>query len=295
MSLLFQVRAPGAGRATACEDLYAVAVFGFSGSEFLLIVVVVMVVVGPKRLPEYTRTLTRLVKRLRVFVESSKEQIAQEVGPELAELDLSELDPRQYDPRKIVREALGEDIEAIKKDLSEPFKSVKKAADEATGAALEDVNAAAEQDRAKGSLAQRIEAKKEEAKADKQPSAVQAVGAATAALVAKREPEEVQKQVAAQQGAQDQSGQVPDSGDDSAQAPGSTVAPEKAPEPSDELDEAEPQEPEAVKSEADGNGAAAAAAVPSTLKETVEPPKTAQPLSPRDIVRAARAAALSQV
>lgn len=165
-------------------------VFGFSGSEFLLIVLVIAVVVGPSRLPEYTRTLTRLVKRLRVFIESTKEQIAEEVGPELAELDFSELDPRQYDPRRIVREALGEDLDAIKKDLSQPFKSVKQAAEEASGAAVKDANEVAAADRAKGTLAERIEAKKQEAQAAKEAQAtsqVAAVGAATAAIVAQRD------------------------------------------------------------------------------------------------------------
>lgn len=172
-------------------------VFGFSGSEFLLIVLVIAVVVGPSRLPEYTRTLTRLVKRLRVYVESTKEQIAEEMGPELAELDFSELDPRQYDPRKIVREALGEDLESIKKDLSQPFKSVKQTAEEASGAAVKDANEVAAADRAKGTLAERIEAKKQEAKAAK-ATQVTAVGAATAAIVAQREAQEPAESVAGQ-------------------------------------------------------------------------------------------------
>ena len=88
-----------------------------------MLLLVVIVVVGPRRLPEYTRRLTQLVRRLRLFLDNAKEQIAQEVGPELGELNLEDLNPRNYDPRKIVRDALGEDLDAIRRDLSNPFRS----------------------------------------------------------------------------------------------------------------------------------------------------------------------------
>ena len=93
---------------------------GVSGSEFLVIILVAVIVIGPQRLPEYTRKLTQAVRRLRVFLDDAKEQIAEEVGPELADLNLSDLDPRNYDPRKIVRDALGEDLDAIRRDLATP-------------------------------------------------------------------------------------------------------------------------------------------------------------------------------
>ena len=88
-----------------------------------MLLLVVIVVVGPRRLPEYTRRLTRLVRQLRLFLDNAKEQIAQEVGPELGELNLEDLNPRNYDPRKIVRDALGEDLDAIRRDLANPFRS----------------------------------------------------------------------------------------------------------------------------------------------------------------------------
>ncbi len=103
-------------------------VFGINGSEFLVIILVAVIVVGPQRLPEYTRKLTQMVRQLRVFLDNARSQIAEEVGPEMADLDLSSLDPRQYDPRKIVRDALGEDIDAIREDLAHPFRSVGSAA-----------------------------------------------------------------------------------------------------------------------------------------------------------------------
>ena len=140
--------------------------FGISGSEFLVIILVAVVVVGPQRLPEYTRKLTQLVRQLRVFLDNARSQIAEEVGPEMADLDLSSLDPRQYDPRKIVRDALGEDIDAIREDLAHPFKSVSSAAKEVSDDAAQAVNDVVKQDRAK-SLSKQIEAKRAEQLAGK--------------------------------------------------------------------------------------------------------------------------------
>ena len=109
---------------------YTVGVLGISGPEFLVIVLVAVIVVGPQRLPEYARKLTQAVRRLRVFLDDAKEQIAEEVGPELADLNLSDLNPRNYDPRKIVRDALGEDLDAIRRDLASPFQSAARTARE---------------------------------------------------------------------------------------------------------------------------------------------------------------------
>ena len=141
-------------------------VFGINGSEFLVIILVAVIVVGPQRLPEYTRKLTQMVRQLRVFLDNARSQIAEEVGPEMADLDLSSLDPRQYDPRKIVRDALGEDIDAIREDLTHPFRSVGSAAKEISDDAAKAVNDVVRKDRA-NSLSKQIEAKRAEQLADK--------------------------------------------------------------------------------------------------------------------------------
>ena len=136
-------------------------VFGINGNEFLVIILVAVIVVGPQRLPEYTRKLTQMVRQLRVFLDNARSQIAEEVGPEMADLDLSSLDPRQYDPRKIVRDALGEDIDAIREDLTHPFRSVGSAAKEMSDDAAQAVNDVVKKDRA-SSLSKQIESKRAE-------------------------------------------------------------------------------------------------------------------------------------
>ena len=145
-----------------------------------MLLIVLVVVVGPQRLPEYTRKLTQLVRRLRLFLDNAKEQIAEEVGPELGDLNLEDLNPRNYDPRKIVRDALGEDIEAIRKDLANPFESVvssaKKTSDEAVEAVKEDAAAR----KSKKSLSRMIDDKARRTREERQAEAARAAQEAEA-------------------------------------------------------------------------------------------------------------------
>jgi len=81
-------------------------VFGVNPSEFIVLLVVAAVVLGPERLPEYAQQLARLVRELRRMAQGASKQVRNEMGPEFDDIDWSKLDPRQYDPRRIVREAL---------------------------------------------------------------------------------------------------------------------------------------------------------------------------------------------
>lgn len=83
--------------------------FGINGPEFLILLVIGILVIGPKRLPEYTQKLTNIVKELRRMASGAKEQLKEETGVDLNEVDWRKYDPRQYDPRKIIRNALLED------------------------------------------------------------------------------------------------------------------------------------------------------------------------------------------
>ncbi len=86
-----------------------------NGAEIILILVLIAIVVGPQRLPEYAEQLARLVRTLRDMARGATQSIKEELGPEAADLDFSKLDPRQYDPRRIVREALLEDLSPTSK------------------------------------------------------------------------------------------------------------------------------------------------------------------------------------
>jgi sec-independent protein translocase protein TatB len=93
-------------------------VLGINGLEFVVLALLAVVILGPERLPEYAAQLARLVKGLRRMATGAREQLREEVGPELDEVDWRKLDPRQYDPRRIIREALLEDFDDVLKPVS---------------------------------------------------------------------------------------------------------------------------------------------------------------------------------
>ena len=297
-------------------------VFGINGSEFLVIILVAVIVVGPQRLPEYTRKLTQMVLQLRVFLDNARSQIAEEVGPEMADLDLSSLDPRQYDPRKIVRDALGEDIDAIREDLAHPFRSVGSAAKEMSDDAAQAVNDVVKKDRAT-SLSTQIEAKRDERLAEKDAEKAESSGStegsenseSTEGVENAEGPQSAEQAVAAPprgvlQHAEDAEDESASEQAGSAESVESTDGADETelektePEQSGEAEDTEgteqpeqsdrPAEPEPVEvptslvepqAAASGEDAGDATAAGDDSRTRV------RPLSPRDIVRAANAAA----
>ena len=298
-------------------------VFGINGSEFLVIILVAVIVVGPQRLPEYTRKLTQMVRQLRVFLDNARSQIAEEVGPEMADLDLSSLDPRQYDPRKIVRDALGEDIDAIREDLAHPFRSVGSAAKEMSDDAAQAVNDVVKKDRAT-SLSKQIEAKRDERLAEKDAEKAESSGStegsenseSTEGVENAESPQSAEQTAAAPpRGVLQQADDVEDDAEaeteagsvelvESADGADETEPEKTEPEQSGEAEDTEgteqpeqserPAEPEPVEvptslvepqAAASGEDAGDATAAGDDSRTRV------RPLSPRDIVRAANAAA----
>lgn len=83
--------------------------FGINGGEFIILLVVAVLVIGPERLPGYAEQLAGIVRKVKVFMADTKEKVSEELGPEMGEVDWAQLDPRRYDPRRIVRDALLED------------------------------------------------------------------------------------------------------------------------------------------------------------------------------------------
>ncbi|KNH16936.1 preprotein translocase subunit TatA [Arthrobacter sp. ZBG10] len=83
--------------------------FGINGPEFFLLLIIGILVIGPQRLPEYTQKLANLVKEVRRMASGAREQIKEEVGIDIDEVDWKKYDPRQYDPRRIIKEALMDD------------------------------------------------------------------------------------------------------------------------------------------------------------------------------------------
>ena len=77
-----------------------------NGGELLVLLVIVLVVVGPERLPHYSQRLAELVRVGVRYAKGARDSLKEEMGPEFDDIDWQKLDPRQYDPRRIVRDAL---------------------------------------------------------------------------------------------------------------------------------------------------------------------------------------------
>jgi sec-independent protein translocase protein TatB len=58
--------------------------FDINGSEFLILLVVAVFVIGPKRMPEYA---AKLVKQVRDMADTAKEQLREQMGSEFDEVD----------------------------------------------------------------------------------------------------------------------------------------------------------------------------------------------------------------
>ena len=87
--------------------------FGINAAEFVVLLVVAVIVIGPARLPRYAEQLGAFVRTARGFLKDAKSRVDEELGPEVGDVDWSKLDPRQYDPRRIVREALLDDDDLL--------------------------------------------------------------------------------------------------------------------------------------------------------------------------------------
>lgn len=95
-------------------------VFGINGGELLILAVLAVLILGPDKLPTYAQQLARLVKELRRMATGAREQLREEVGDEIADIDWRKLDPRQYDPRKIIKDALLDDFDDAVAAAKEP-------------------------------------------------------------------------------------------------------------------------------------------------------------------------------
>ena len=83
--------------------------FGVGLPEMAVIAFVAVLVFGPDRLPDLARQAGQMIKKVRTFANSARDELRSELGPEFADLELRDLDPRTI-VRKHIAEAM-EDAE----------------------------------------------------------------------------------------------------------------------------------------------------------------------------------------
>ncbi|GGD00617.1 hypothetical protein GCM10011512_29350 [Tersicoccus solisilvae] len=93
---------------------------GINGSEFIVIAILAVLLLGPERIPEYASQLARLTREIKRIATGARQQLKDELGDDFEDVDWRRLDPRQYDPRRIVREALLDDEPATTSPVPAP-------------------------------------------------------------------------------------------------------------------------------------------------------------------------------
>lgn len=79
--------------------------FGIGFPELMVIAFVALLVLGPDRLPGVAKQAGQMVRKLRAFADTARDELRSELGPEFADLELRDLDPRRV-VRKHIDEAL---------------------------------------------------------------------------------------------------------------------------------------------------------------------------------------------
>jgi sec-independent protein translocase protein TatB len=89
-------------------------VFGVGLPEFAVLAILALLVFGPDRLPEVARQAGRMVRTLRELANSARQQVAEELGPGFADLDINDLNPRTLVQKHLLDPLDAEDREDAK-------------------------------------------------------------------------------------------------------------------------------------------------------------------------------------
>ncbi|MFE4670060.1 sec-independent translocase [Streptomyces sp. NPDC056716] len=105
--------------------------------ELVTLVVLAVLVFGPDKLPKVIQDVTRMIRKVRDFSESAKEDIRQELGPEFKDFDFEDLNPKTFIRKQLDNDELGlKEIRNgfdLKKEMAEVADSVKGRESEAAG------------------------------------------------------------------------------------------------------------------------------------------------------------------
>lgn len=82
--------------------------FGLGTGELALIIIAGLVIFGPERLPQVAQEAGRVLRQLRRMADDVRNDITEELGPELADLKLSDFSPRGLVHKHLLDPALDE-------------------------------------------------------------------------------------------------------------------------------------------------------------------------------------------
>lgn len=88
--------------------------FGISGGEFVLLILLALLIFGPDQLPKAAQQIGRVLRQLRTMANSASSDIKEGLGPEYKDFDVQDLNPKRF----IQKHFWEEEEEAAKKPVS---------------------------------------------------------------------------------------------------------------------------------------------------------------------------------
>ncbi|WP_139978208.1 sec-independent translocase [Nocardioides litoris] len=91
--------------------------FGIGLPELTVIALVAVIVFGPDKLPDLAKQAGAMVRKLREFANTARDDLREELGPEYADLELRDLDPRAIVRKHIIEamEDAGDEAATVQK------------------------------------------------------------------------------------------------------------------------------------------------------------------------------------
>ncbi|GHD30955.1 sec-independent translocase [Nocardiopsis kunsanensis] len=70
--------------------------FGISGGEFALLLLLALLIFGPDQLPKAAQQLGRVLRQLRKMANNASNDIKEGLGPEYKDFDVQDLNPKRF-------------------------------------------------------------------------------------------------------------------------------------------------------------------------------------------------------
>jgi sec-independent protein translocase protein TatB len=76
--------------------------FGIGPSEFIVLGLLALIILGPDKLPRYAAEAARFLRDVRAMVAKARRDVKEQLGPEFQDISLSDLDPRAFVTRNLL-------------------------------------------------------------------------------------------------------------------------------------------------------------------------------------------------
>ena len=70
--------------------------FGISGGEFVILLLLALLIFGPDQLPKAAQQVGRVLRQLRTMADSASNDIKEGLGPEYKDFDVQDLNPKRF-------------------------------------------------------------------------------------------------------------------------------------------------------------------------------------------------------